>query len=82
MREIGFEDVVEKRFYWPTNPWAKGAYFKTVGRYTLEDLSNGLEAISFKVLGVLGWTIDEINPFLELVRKELRDPNIHCYCNM
>jgi trans-aconitate methyltransferase len=23
MEEVGFEDVVEKKYYWPINPWAK-----------------------------------------------------------
>jgi hypothetical protein len=26
LEEIGFEDVLEKRFFWPTSPWAKGKY--------------------------------------------------------
>jgi len=33
MEELGFEDVVEKTFYWPTNAWAKGRYGKQVGAF-------------------------------------------------
>jgi hypothetical protein len=31
MEELGFEDVVDKTFYWPCNTWAKGRYLKQVG---------------------------------------------------
>lgn len=30
MKEIGFEDVLEKTFYWPLNPWVKGGYYKEI----------------------------------------------------
>lgn len=82
MEEIGFEDVVERRFYLPTSPWPKGRYFKTVAAYFQEDLLTGLEAISLKVLSLLGWTPEEIQVLLVDVRKDLRDTNIHAFINM
>ena len=82
MREIGFEDVVEKSFYWPISPWAKGAYFKKLGELWQEDLMNGLEAISLRVMGKLGWTAEEVRAFLPEVRRDIQDTRIHAYFPM
>jgi hypothetical protein len=54
MREVGFEDVTEKKFYWPTSGWAKGRNFKEVASLWQEDLLKGIEGISVNVLGNLG----------------------------
>lgn len=77
--EAGFEDVVERRFYWPTSPWAKGAYFKTVAAYFQADMLAGLEAMSLKVLGVLGMTPMEVREFVEEVKRDFRDTSVHAY---
>ncbi|KAI8961508.1 S-adenosyl-L-methionine-dependent methyltransferase [Daldinia sp. FL1419] len=77
--EAGFENIVEKRFYWPTSPWAKGRYYKTVAAYFQEDLLSGLEGISLRVLGVLGMSLEEVRQFSEEVKKDLMDTNIHAY---
>jgi hypothetical protein len=83
MREIGFEDVVEKNFYWPTSSWAKGKYFKQIGIYFQEDMLNGLEGMSMKVLTrFMGWTPEEVQAFLVGVRRDFRDRSIHAYAAM
>jgi len=82
MEEIGFSNVVEHRFYWPLGPWANGKYYKTLGNCTQEVALSGLEGISFKVMGAVGWSIDEIQPFLEHVRKDMKDPSLHAYMNV
>jgi hypothetical protein len=82
MEEIGFEGVIEKRFFWPTNTWAKGKYYKTIGAYFQADLLRGLEGISLKVMKVLDWTTEEIQAFLPGVRTSLKDTSIHAYCAM
>jgi SAM-dependent methyltransferase len=82
MEEIGFEDVVEKHFYWPTSPWPKGKYFKQVSLYWQENLLTGIEALSLKVMGVMGWSAEDIRPFLEGVRKDVKDTSIHAYLPM
>ena len=73
MEELGFETVVEKTFYWPTNAWAKGRHYKHVGAYFQADILNGIEGMSLKVIGQLGWTADEIRGFLPEVKKDLQD---------
>ncbi|KAE9365680.1 S-adenosyl-L-methionine-dependent methyltransferase [Stipitochalara longipes BDJ] len=79
MEEIGFEDVVEKKFFWPTNSWPKGAYFKQVAAYWQADLLKGLEGISLKVMKVLGWSAEEIHAFLPAVKRDVKDTSIHAY---
>ncbi|KAI1805107.1 S-adenosyl-L-methionine-dependent methyltransferase [Daldinia bambusicola] len=77
--EAGFQDVVEKRFYWPTSPWAKGTYYKTIATYFQEDLLSGLEGISLRVLGVLGMSPEQVREFVEDVKKDLKSTDIHAY---
>ncbi|KAH8807439.1 S-adenosyl-L-methionine-dependent methyltransferase [Xylogone sp. PMI_703] len=79
MEEIGFEEVVERQFFWPTNPWPKGDYFKLVSLYWQADLLRGIEGISLKVMQLMGWTPADIRPFLEEVRKDVKNPAIHAY---
>jgi len=80
MEEIGFEDVVEKRFFWPTSPWAKGRYYKAIAAYFQADLLKGVEGLSLKVLKALDWTAEEVQAFLPGVKKDLKDTSIHAYC--
>ena len=82
MEEIGFEDVVEKKFFWPTNGWPKGAYFKQVAAYWQADLLRGLEGISLKVMKVVGWSAEEIHAFLPAVQRDVKDTSIHAYLPM
>lgn len=82
MEEIGFEDVNEKTFYWPINPWAKGKYFKQIALYAQADFLNGLEGMSLKVMGSMGWPAEDVQKYLIGVRKDVKDTAIHCYCPM
>ena len=82
MEEVGFEDVVEKDFYWPTSAWTKGKYYKQIAALFQADMLNGLEGMSLKVIGVLGWTVDEIRAFIVGVRKDLQDTSITAYEHM
>jgi hypothetical protein len=77
--EAGFENIVDRRFYWPTSPWAKGKYFKTVAMYFQEDMLQGLEGISMKVLQATGMSPQEVLDFVEEVKKDFRDTNMHAY---
>ncbi|KAI0106381.1 S-adenosyl-L-methionine-dependent methyltransferase [Nemania sp. FL0031] len=77
--EAGFENITERRFYWPTSPWAKGKYFKTVAMYFQEDMISGMEAISMKVLQATGMTPKEIEEFCEEVKADFRNTDLHAY---
>ena len=82
LKEAGFENVVEKHYYWPTSGWPKGKYYKQIAAYWQEDLLSGLEAISLKVMGLMGWSAEEIRVFLEDVVKDVKDTSIHAYLPM
>ncbi|KAI5919997.1 S-adenosyl-L-methionine-dependent methyltransferase [Camillea tinctor] len=79
LRDAGFEDVVDRRYYWPTSPWAKGRRYKALSLYFQEDMCAGLEAMSLRVLGVLGMAPQEVRDFVEEVRRDFRDTNKHAY---
>lgn len=82
MQELGFEDVVEKFYYWPTSQWAKGKYFKEIALYFQEDLLRGIEGLSLKIMSVLGWKADDIREFLVKVREDLKNKDMHAYMSM
>jgi hypothetical protein len=46
MRDVGFEDIVERTFYWPGNTWPKGKKQKLMGMCMLTNGLEGLPAIS------------------------------------
>jgi hypothetical protein len=78
--EIGFEDVVEKKYYWPINAWAKGKYYKQLSVYVQADFLNGVEGLSLKVMGSMGWSAQQVRDFLVGVKNDVRNTAVHCYC--
>ncbi|KUJ18903.1 S-adenosyl-L-methionine-dependent methyltransferase, partial [Mollisia scopiformis] len=82
LTEVGFEDVVEKSFYWPTNKWVKGKHNKQIAAFFQADMLNGIEGMSLKVIGQLGWTADEIRSFLVGVKNDLKDTSIPAYLSI
>jgi hypothetical protein len=83
MAEIGFTDIVDTRFKWPTNPWAKGKKHKELGAWNNENMNIALESLTMAPFTRgHGWTSEEVNVFLVNVRRELNDPKIHAYWPM
>lgn len=82
MEDIGFEDVVEKKFYWPLNAWPQGKYYKQLSTYAQANFLSGLEGLSLRVMGSAGWSVDNIKAYLEEVRKEVEDTSVHSYVSM
>lgn len=80
--EVGFENVVERRFYWPIGPWAKGDYYKNLSMYFIEDVKKGMEPITMKLFPKLGWTKDEIQVMVAKVRNDMLRADIHAYLDM
>jgi hypothetical protein len=80
LEKIGFDDVHVRKDKWPINPWPKGRRWKLLGMLTLENMSQGLESLSYKLCTEgLGWTKEEVDRFLVEVRKNLHDTSIHAY---
>jgi hypothetical protein len=79
MEELGFVDVVEKDFYWSSSKWAKGDYYKRISGLYSKNMCNGLEGMSLKVIGSLGWTAEEVRSFVAEVRKDFCDLDVFAY---
>jgi hypothetical protein len=78
--EAGFEDVVESRFYWPMNPWAKGNKMKTIGQWSMQNALEGVNSISLAIMTrVLGKSSEEVESALQKVRHDIKDSSIHSY---
>jgi len=80
MTDAGFEDVVERKFALPGNPWAKGPHQKMLGLMQQTNILDGIHGMSINLFTkVLGWTVQEVEVFLVDVRKDLKDTRIHFY---
>jgi SAM-dependent methyltransferase len=79
-RDAGFIDIVEKQFRWPTNDWPKGKYYKSVGLWYNRDLQEGLSGMAMAIFTRgLKMSKEEVDTFLEVVRKDIDDRMIHAY---
>jgi len=79
MRDAGFEDVVEKIVQLPINTWPKGQKNKLMGMWFLEDVSQGVGAISPAVLTRNGMSTEDIMAMMSEVRNQMKDKSIHVY---
>ncbi|KAF5021877.1 hypothetical protein F66182_6068 [Fusarium sp. NRRL 66182] len=80
MRKVGFTDIVDTRFKWPTNTWPKDKKYKELGAWNNRNASEALESLTLaSFIQAHGWTRDEVILFLVHVRNDLRDPKIHGY---
>lgn len=80
MREVGFVNVVERLFMWPSNTWPKGKKHKTMGLWMYNNALSGAEAISMALLTrAFGMTAAEVEVGLVDVRKDMKNRSIHSY---
>jgi hypothetical protein len=79
LEEIGFEGVVEKKYYWPLSSWAKGEYYKQISVYAQAALLNGIEGMSLKLMRLMGWSAEEVKAFLVSVKEDVKNTSLHAY---
>lgn len=80
MREVGFEDVTERRFYVPVNTWARGKKNKVLGVLCGENLAEGVASMSTAAFTrLLGWSPEKLEVFLVGVRNDLKNKDVHAY---
>lgn len=83
MAEVGFVEIVETRFKWPSNPWPKEQKYKELGAWNNENSIILLEGLTMAPFTRgLGWTRAQVEVFLVDLRKEFNDPKIHAYWPM
>ena len=83
LEEIGFVDVVERKFHWPIGPWAKGKQNKNLGVWARANLLQSLGGLSMAVLTKgMGMTAGEIEVLLVDVRDDINKDgaeSLHAY---
>ncbi|KAF9635836.1 putative methyltransferase type 12 protein [Lasiodiplodia theobromae] len=83
MKDLGFENINEQVVKWAVGAWPKGQKQKMLGRWTFENLSQGLQGISLALLTkVLGWSREAVELFLVDVRKDMANRKKHYYWQM
>jgi hypothetical protein len=80
MREAGFINVTQRVFCAPIGPWPQNPQLKEVGLCWQAVLAEGLQAIALRPLvGGMGWKGEELDAFLDDVRKAYFDRSTHAY---
>lgn len=83
LHEVGFVDIKETIIRAPANPWPDDADLKNVGKWTLADAIQGIEAMSLRVLGNgLEMSVPEILQLVAQVKKDLSDTRHRFYWTM
>jgi hypothetical protein len=80
LEAAGFINVVEHRWKLPIGGWAVDKRFKELGLYNRINWEQGIEGWSLYLLTTLeGWSMEEVQVYLALMRQALRDRRIHAY---
>jgi hypothetical protein len=83
MEAVGFEDVVETVYKWPTNRWPRHKRYRTLGLWSIANMDQALEAATLAPLTrALGWSKEEVLVLVSHARRVLRDPSVHAYWPM
>ncbi|KAJ5555405.1 hypothetical protein N7535_007840 [Penicillium sp. DV-2018c] len=81
--EAGFEDVRDEVYKVPSSAWARDPVQKEIGRYNQCSLLMAVESYSLALFTrVLGWSNNRTQVFLAGVRRDLKNPAVHTYCNL
>ncbi|KXX73128.1 Phosphoethanolamine N-methyltransferase 3 [Madurella mycetomatis] len=80
MKEVGFQNIQERRLKLPLGGWPADPRLKEVGYYNLAATESGLEGFALYVLTqVHKWNLEQTQMYLAAVRKELRSRTNHAY---
>ncbi|CAF3596232.1 unnamed protein product [Fusarium graminearum] len=80
LQEIGFVEVVETRYKWPTNGWPRDKKYKELGHWNNANASSALEALTMAPFTRgLGWSREEVESFLVALKIDWNNPKIHAY---
>ena len=80
MEAAGFVDVHEATYKVPLNPWPKDPRLKEIGKYYLVQSFEAAESFVLQLYTkVLGKSTEETYDFIDKVRKELANRELHIY---
>ncbi|KAL4780292.1 S-adenosyl-L-methionine-dependent methyltransferase [Aspergillus varians] len=78
VEETGFVNVQQQVFQLPLGTWPREKRMKDIGALNMYQLLEGLDAFSAATFtNILGWTIEEVQVFLAMVRKDAKDRSVH-----
>ncbi|KAM0191938.1 hypothetical protein ACHAPI_008658 [Fusarium lateritium] len=80
MEKAGFVNLEEKNFKVPIGGWPKDAKMKEIGKYAQATLEQDIEGyVLFMANTVEGWTKEEVEVYILMLRRELRQGKMHPY---
>jgi hypothetical protein len=80
-QQAGFEDVHVERFFIPTGPWHEDKRLRMIGAWQLENWLEVVEAVTPRMLGRLGWAIEESKVLVAQIRDEFLKGKVKPYCD-
>lgn len=82
VENAGFVNIREEKFRIPQGNWPKDPVLKETGMMNLVQFLEGVEGMSLKVFGMLGWSRVEIEVLLAQVRSEIRSNTYHAWLGL
>ncbi|KAF5544580.1 methyltransferase [Fusarium napiforme] len=80
MEKAGFVNLEERDFKVPIGGWAKDPKLKEIGKYAQATLEQDIEGyVLFMANTVEGWTKAEVEVYISMLRRELRQGTMHPY---
>ncbi|RKK14169.1 hypothetical protein BFJ66_g4253 [Fusarium oxysporum f. sp. cepae] len=80
MEKAGFVNLVERDFKVPIGGWPKDPKMKEIGKYAQATIEQDIEGyVLFMANTVEGWTKEEVEVYISMLRRELRQGNMHPY---
>ncbi|RYP14147.1 hypothetical protein DL765_006594 [Monosporascus sp. GIB2] len=81
--EMGFEEVTERKYAVPINPWAPGKQSKAMGEMNKTNILASMRPMSTAILTkVLGWSTSGVDELLAAARKDLDNTQIHGFMTL
>ena len=83
LRDQGFINIREEKAMWAVGSWPRGKREKIIGQWTQENMLQGVQGISLALFTRrLGMSREAVELFLVDVRKDIKNPKAHVYCQM
>ncbi|RBA16074.1 hypothetical protein FPRO05_11924 [Fusarium proliferatum] len=80
MEKAGFVNLEERDFKVPIGGWPKDPRMKEIGKYAQATLEQDIEGyVLFMANTVEGWTKAEVEVYISMLRRELRQGTMHPY---
>ncbi len=83
LEALGFVDVKQVPYKWPSNTWPKNKKYKEIGAWNHENIKSGISGFMMAAMTRgLGWTKGDVDILAARAKRDLADRSIHCYWPM